>query len=318
MIEVVVQAISLASVSSRLFELRPVSGSLPPFEPGAHVGVRLGPGLLREYSLCNDPGERHRYLICVKRDPHSRGGSAHLHESVTVGDHLEISPPHNDFALDLTASRHLLIGGGIGVTPLMAMAHTLLEADAAFELHHYSSRPADSPLFETLTSGPLADRYFAHHSSEGDSARNFVPAPVLSLDPGAAIYICGPLGLDARLTEEALGAGWDPSQIRRERFTAPPASPPADEDGVFFVNLARSGLRLLVPPNRTIAEVLLEHGVEVTMSCEQGICGACLTTVLAGTPDHRDEIQDPEERAANTQLTVCCSRARGPELTLDL
>jgi vanillate O-demethylase ferredoxin subunit len=318
MVDVVVHAISLSSTTSRLFELRAAEGRLPPFEAGAHVDLYLEPALIRQYSLCNAPSESHRYLICVKREPQSRGGSARLHESVAVGDRVRISPPRNNFALDPAASRHVLIGGGIGVTPLASMAHALLEADAPFELHHYCSGPLESPLRESLSSGPLADRYIAHHTSVGDSARHRLPPSLSRPEPDTAIYICGPTGLDARITECALAAGWSEGGLHREKFSRAVPITPSFDDDTFVVHLVRRGCTIPVPADRTIAEVLLEHDVPVDLSCEQGICGACLTPVLAGEPDHRDEVQTDDEHAANNQITVCCSRSHSSVLTLDL
>lgn len=318
MIDVLVHAIAISSDGTRLFELRGIEQPLPSFEAGAHIDVIPERGLCRPYSLCNDPAEGHRYLICVKRESHG-GCSSRLHDAVNVGDRLQISPPRNRFALDPTAARHVLMGGGIGITPLVSMAYSLRTAGARFELHHYCSRPSGAPLFESLTAGPLAGYYRVHHSSAGESVREVPPQALLSPDPEAAVYICGPPGFDAHLTQIARGAGWGAGQLRRESFARDAAPcPEINGDEAFFVVLARRGCRLPVPANRTIAEVLLDHGIDVPLSCEQGICGACLTPVLAGEPDHRDEAQTEQEHATNGHITVCCSRARGNELTLDL
>ncbi|MFJ8331335.1 PDR/VanB family oxidoreductase [Streptomyces sp. NPDC094437] len=320
-LDTVVHAISLASSSgaSRCYELRAADGgTLPPFEAGAHVDVHLGPSLVRSYSLLNSPQQKDRYLICVRRDDTGRGGSQAMHRDIAVGQRLRISAPRNLFAL-VDAERYILLGGGIGVTPLLSMAETLAARGAAFTLHHYTTGEADAPLLERLREAPFADRVTVHHSAAGDSVRAGLPAELHAPDAESAVYVCGPAGFMAHVTERAGELGWRDGQIRLERF-APAArtdEQPAD-DGEFSVRIASTGACYAVPPDRTIAEVLTDHGVEIELSCEQGMCGACLTPVLAGEPDHRDDVQTSEEHAANTQITLCCSRARTPELVLGL
>lgn len=317
-IDVIVQGITLASASSRTFELRPRDGTLPPFAAGAHIDVHVRPGLIRQYSLCNAPGERHRYLICVKREPAGRGGSAAMHDGVSVGERLTISMPRNTFAVSATAARHVLVGGGIGITPLLAMAHALDARDARFDLHHYTPTPADSPLLETIRAAPFGERAIIHHSSDGDSLRGGLPATMREPDPAAAVYVCGPDGMTAHLHDLAVAAGWDPGQIHTERFAPLVPAGPREGDGTFAVRIASTDQRIVVPADRTIAEMLTEHGIDVELACEQGICGACLTPVLAGEPEHRDEVQTADEHAANAQITICCSRSRSAELTLGI
>ncbi|MGW1558454.1 PDR/VanB family oxidoreductase [Streptomyces sp. NPDC002144] len=350
-LDVIVHTISLASVTSRTYELRAADGgTLPPFEAGAHIDVHLGPSLVRQYSLCNSPQEKGRYLICVRRDDGGRGGSRTLHRDLTVGRRLRISPPRNHFPL-VAAGHHVLVAGGIGITPLLSMAEALAARGASFVLHHYTSSAAEAPLLERLQTSALGERAVVHHSDQGDTVRAGLPAELRVPEPDTAVYVCGPDGFMNHVVAEATAAGWHPGQLHTERF-APAARPSAEagagagagagdgdgagakvEDGAgagagagvkagvataFTVRIASTGTGYRVPADRTIAEVLTAHGVEVELSCEQGICGACLTPVLAGEPDHRDEVQTPDERAAGDRITICCSRARSPELLLGL
>ncbi|MFE3032875.1 PDR/VanB family oxidoreductase [Streptomyces canus] len=328
-LDVIVHTISLASGTSLSYELRAADGgALPSFEAGAHIDVHLGPSLVRQYSLCNSPREEGRYLICVRRDDAGRGGSRTLHRDLTVGRRLRISPPRNHFPL-VAAGHHVLVAGGIGITPLLSMAEALSARGASFVLHHYTSSAAETPLLERVQTSALGERAVVHHSDQGDTVRAGLPAELRLPEPETAVYVCGPDGFMTHIVAEATAAGWHPGQLHTERFA--PAAPPSAEaeaesgDGAkaevataFTVRIASTGTGYRVPADRTIAEVLTAHGVEVELSCEQGICGACLTPVLAGEPDHRDEVQTPDERAANDRITLCCSRARTPELLLDL
>lgn len=342
-LDVIVHTISLASSTSRSYELRAADGgALPSFEAGAHIDVHLGPSLVRQYSLCNSPREKGRYLICVRRDEDGRGGSRTLHRDLTVGRRLRISPPRNHFPL-VAAGHHVLVAGGIGITPLLSMAEALAARGASFVLHHYTSSAAEAPLLERLQTSALGERAVVHHSDQGDTVRAGLPAELRVPEADTAVYVCGPDGFMTHVVAEATAAGWHPGQLHTERFA--PKAPPSSEaeaeaeagngngegdgdgegDGAkagvaaeFTVRIASTGTGYRVPADRTIAEVLTAHGVEVELSCEQGICGACLTPVLAGEPDHRDEVQTPDERAAGDRITICCSRARSPELLLGL
>lgn len=330
-LDVIVHAVTLASATSRSYELRPVTGTLPPFDAGAHIDVHLdradgGPALIRPYSLCNSPREKDRYLICVHREDTGRGGSLALHREITVGRRLRVSAPRNLFPL-VSARRYVLVAGGIGITPLLSMAETLAARGAPFRLHHYTSSAARAPLAERLAESSFAGRVVSHRGDRGDSVRTGLPGDLLVPDPETAVYVCGPAGFMACVRDGASALGWRPEQLHTERFTPTPGPAPTPTVGAsvpheagtgFTVRLASTGERYPVPADRTIADVLTAHGVEIGLSCEQGMCGACLTPVLAGEPDHRDEVQSPAEQAANTHITLCCSRAHSAELLLDL
>nr|WP_211283689.1 PDR/VanB family oxidoreductase [Streptomyces antibioticus] len=321
-LDVIVHTISLASATSRTYELRAADGGpLPSFEAGAHIDVHLGPSLVRPYSLCNSPREKGRYLICVRRDDTGRGGSRTLHRDLTVGRRLRISAPRNHFPL-VAAGHHVLVAGGIGITPLLSMAEALAARGASFVLHHYTSSAAEAPLLERLQNSAPGERAVVHHSDQGDTVRAGLPPELQVPEPDTAVYVCGPDGFMTHVVAEAMAAGWHPGQLHTERFApaaqAAPATAGDEMATAFTVRIASTGTGYRVPADRTIAEVLTAHGVDVELSCEQGICGACLTPVLAGEPDHRDEVQTPDERAAGDRITICCSRARSPELLLGL
>ena len=319
--DAIVHSISLASPSgtSRLYELRPAdpTSPLPAFEAGAHIDVHLGTSLIRQYSLLNSPQDSGRYVICVRRDDSGRGGSTAMHRDVTVGRRLRISAPRNLFPL-LPAQRYVLLAGGIGITPLLSMAEELHSRSADFVLHHYTADEHDAPLLERARAGAFADRVVIHHTRTGDSVRTAPPEDLRTPDPTGLVYICGPDGFMTHVTEQAGVAGWRADQLHLERFAPAAREPDPVTDGEFRVRVASTGDSYPVPADMTIAEVLTANGVAVELSCEQGMCGACLTPVLAGQPDHRDEVQTDEERAANDQITICCSRARSPELVLGL
>jgi vanillate O-demethylase ferredoxin subunit len=298
------------------FELVPTVGTeLPAFEAGAHIDVHLKDGLVRQYSLCNPPTERHRYQIAVLRDPSSRGGSTAMHDDIEAGHVITISAPKNHFPLE-PATRSVLFAGGIGVTPILAMAEALSGAGADFEMHYNVRSPERTAFRERIAAAPYADRVHFHYDS-GDAAQKLDVASVLGAPkPGTHVYVCGPGGYIDHVLGTASALGWPPAQVHREYFNAVPVDETGDT--AFDVKLASSGQVFTIPVGRTVVEVLEENGVDVPVSCEQGVCGTCLTRVLEGMPDHRDVYLTDEERAANDQFTPCCSRSKSPTLTLDL
>jgi ferredoxin-NADP reductase/phenylpropionate dioxygenase-like ring-hydroxylating dioxygenase large terminal subunit len=289
-------------------------GELPAFEAGAHIDVHIATGIVRQYSLCSDPADRSTYRIAVLLEAASRGGSATIHDAFHEGRRVRITHPRNNFALDADSQRAVLIAGGIGVTPLIAMAHTLHRRGRAFTLHYCAHSRATAPFLEALEAGPLANSLELHLKADPSTAR-FDAEAVLAAEPDAHIYVCGPSRLQDDVVATAAALGFDPSQVHLERFTAD-----VDRNGDPFTVVAeRSGMTLTIPPGRSIAQMLTEQGIEVPVSCEQGVCGTCVTRVLAGTVDHRDLFLSEAEKAANTRITVCCSRAAaGETLVLDI
>jgi vanillate O-demethylase ferredoxin subunit len=316
MIEVLVATRNEEAVDICSYELTPVDGqALPAFTAGAHIDVHLPDGLIRQYSLCNHPEERHRYLIGVLKDPASRGGSRSLHEQIRPGTRLLISEPRNLFSLAAQARRSLLFAGGIGITPILCMAEHLAQSGDAFALH-YCARSRDRAAFvERLQQSPYADRVFLHFDE--DPATALDAARVLaSPSDDLHLYVCGPGGFMQHILDTAKAQGWREPNLHREYFAAAPIDTRAD--GRFSVKLARSGEVFEIPPDRSVVQVLESHGVEIPISCEQGVCGTCLTRVLEGVPEHRDMFLTEAEQACNDQFTPCCSRSRTPLLVLDL
>jgi vanillate O-demethylase ferredoxin subunit len=289
---------------------------LPAFSAGSHVDVHLPGGLTRQYSLCNDPSECHRYLIGVLRDPASRGGSQALHDQVQEGQVLQISAPKNHFPLAHDAKHSLLLAGGIGVTPILCMAERLAMMGADFEMH-YSARSLERTAFHgRITSSAYAPRVQFHFDDGAANQKLDLKALLVKPKDGVHLYVCGPKGfMDAVLTT-ARAQGWPESQLHYEFFGAEVVS--SESDASFEVQLASSGRIINVPKDQTVIRALSAAGVEVQTACEQGVCGTCLTRVLEGVPDHKDQYLTPEEQAANDQFLPCCSRAKTARLVLDL
>jgi vanillate O-demethylase ferredoxin subunit len=297
------------------FELTSVDGApLAPFPAGAHVDVEVRPGLVRQYSLCNDPGETHRYLIAVLRDPNSRGGSIGMHDGLAAGQVIGISEPKNHFPL-VPASRYLLFAGGIGITPILCMAERLARIGADFSMHYCSRSPERTAFLERIQTSGFADRVVFHFDAGGPEQKLDLPA-VLDASPGAHVYVCGPGGFIDFVRETAKARGWPADAVHQEYFGAAPQD--STGDAAFEVKIASTGRVCQVPPGVSVVQALAAEGVEITVSCELGVCGTCITRVLEGTPDHRDVYFTDEERAANDQFTPCCSRARSRVLVLDL
>ena len=300
------------------FELAAPDGqALPPFTAGAHIDVEVQPGLVRQYSLCNAPGGRDRYQIGVLREPESRGGSVAMVDAVQEGQDIRVSEPRNHFELESSARKSVLIAGGIGVTPILCMAERLAHAGEPFEMH-YAVRSADRAAFkERIAAAHLADKVQLHVDDGLEAQRLNLDAILSDPAPGAHLYVCGPGGLIEATLAAAKAKGWPDSRVHREYF-APVAVTDAADPEQFQVKLASSGQTLTVPADKSIVQVLAEAGIDVPVSCEQGVCGTCVTRVLEGQPDHRDFFLTGDEQARGDQMTVCCSRAKTPLLVLDL
>ncbi|MCS0630171.1 PDR/VanB family oxidoreductase [Telluria mixta] len=298
------------------YELVRADGApLPSFAAGAHVDVHLPNGLVRQYSLCNAPGETHRYVIAVLRDAASRGGSQAMHDDVDAGTVLTIGAPKNHFPL-VDAARSLLLAGGIGVTPILAMSETLADNGAAFEMHYCARAPERAAFVERLGASRFAGQVHLHYDSGAEDQRLDLAALLAAPAPDTHLYVCGPQGFIDHVLDSARAHGWPAPQLHAEYFGA--AAVDTGDDRPFDVQLASSGKVVTIPAGRTVLKVLAEQGVDIPYSCEEGVCGTCLTRVLAGEPDHRDLYLTDEERAANDQFAPCCSRARSPLLVLDL
>lgn len=287
---------------------------LPVFAAGAHIDVEIEPGLTRQYSLCSNPADTGSYRIGVLKDPNSRGGSLRLHETFNEGRTVRISSPRNLFPLEENATESVLLGGGIGITPMIAMAHALYAEGKAFHLHYCARSHETAAFLDELATAAWSDRVRFHFDAGGDT-RRFDPDTDLP-DPtaGAHVYTCGPTGFMEHMIQQARNRGYPETALHREFFSAE-----VDSTGDRFeVELARSGKTVTVQDGQSIVAALAEVGVEVEVSCEQGICGTCLCDVLEGEPDHRDSFLTDEEKADNDQIMLCCSRAKSSRLVLDL
>ena len=299
------------------FELVARDGQpLPPYTPGSHIDVHLAPGVTRQYSLCDAPGARERYLIAVKREPNSRGGSRAMHDDVREGQTLQIGAPRNNFALAAAASHHLLVAGGIGVTPLLGMAQHLKTLGASFELQYFT-RSIEHAAFHDVLSGPeFRGKVAFHYALDPERVRAYLRKLLWRRREDAHLYLCGPRPF-MDLVETTAAPTWPPEAVHLEYFTADPSALSGQRDA-FEIVVASTGATYTVPAEKSIVQVLGEQGTDVPVSCEQGVCGTCLTGVLEGEPDHRDVFLTDEEKRACDRMLLCVSRARSPRITLDL
>lgn len=299
----------------RRFELvAEAGGELPAFEAGAHIDVHAGEAGVRQYSLCNAPWERERYVIGVKREAQGRGGSAWMH-ALEAGASLTIGAPRNHFALDPLARRHVLLGAGIGLTPLLSMAEALWRRDAEFVLYAFARSAAHRAFAARLREAPWSSRVRYHLDDTGPRIDLAAELKALAA-PDTHLYMCGPEGFMDAVREAALQ--WPEAALHFEYFAPVPAEHTGDtgDDRPFEVELARRGETFRIGPDDTIAQVLLDAGIDVVTSCEQGVCGTCVTDYLAGEPDHRDFCLNKKER--ESKVAICCARAKTDRLVLDL
>jgi len=312
---VVVSARSVATDVVSLELADPAGTPLPDWTPGAHIDLHLPSGLVRSYSLHGDDHDRGAYHVAVLHAADGRGGSAEAHRIATAGTALRVSPPRNAFAL-APASHHLFLAGGIGVTPLLAMAREVARQGQPWTFVYGGRSRTRMAFLDALSALPGGRLQIVAQDEAGlpDLAAAFAALP-----PGAAAYCCGPAPmLDAA---QATGARIRPDiPVRIERFAAPENTPAnaAAADAPFEVELARSHVTVTVPPGVSILDAVRARIGSVMSSCEEGICSSCETAVLAGTPDHRDHVLTAKEQAANDYMMICVSRALTPRLILDL
>jgi ferredoxin-NADP reductase len=305
----VVAAVATTPDVLHLTLVHPRRPELPAWTAGAHVDLRLPDGRVRQYSLCGDLADRGRYEIAIKREDAGRGGSAWVHGNLSAGAVAHVSAPRNNFPLAPAARRHVLVAGGIGVTPLLAMARTLAADGADFALHFCARSAAYAPLLAEVRA-VCGDRLQDWFSNEG---RRFDPALLHDFASGTHVYACGP----RRLTEAVQAAldakGWAPEQVHVEHFAA--LADEAFKPEAFEARIASTGALLHVPANRSLLDVLRDHGFSQPSSCELGVCGACECGYRDGTVIHRDAVLSVGKR--RDRMTPCVSRARGG-VTLDL
>jgi vanillate O-demethylase ferredoxin subunit len=301
----------------RLVEfVEPSGADLPPFTAGAHVDLYLADGVVRQYSLCNDPAERHRYTVGVLREKSSRGGSRAVH-ALREGDLIDVSLPRNNFPLAGPEARvHLLLAGGIGVTPMIAMIAELQARRAAFRMHYCTRAPEHTAFLAQLRPLIESGHVVLHHDG-GDPSRGLdLKRTLATHEPGTHVYICGPAGFIAA-AQQASGA-WPSDCVHVEHFSAVALTEDeaAWDARPFKVKIASTGQVYDVPAGRSIVEVLRAAGVPVETSCEDGFCGTCLTRYVEGEPVHRDAVLGESER--KNFVMICRARSRSPLLVLDL
>jgi ferredoxin-NADP reductase len=289
----------------------PDGGELPAWSAGAHIDLRMPGDLVRQYSLCGDPRDRSVWRVAVLREPESRGGSAHVHESLREGDDVDVRGPRNHFEL-APAQRYVFIAGGIGITPILPMIDAADGAGADWELH-YGGRSRRSMAFLESLEAATGARVTLHPQDEV----GLIDLDALLGDPrpGTLVYCCGPEPLLVAVEQRC--ADWPAGTLHVERFAPKDVGEPV-LTGAFEVELALSGLSLTVPPERSVLQVVEDAGISVLSSCTEGTCGTCETTVLAGEVDHRDSLLTPAEQAANDTMFICVSRAACPKLVLEL
>ncbi len=297
----------------RMFELVSDGPELPAFQAGSHVEITVGEGVTRFYSICNDPRERHRYVLAVLREP-AGIGSGWMHDSVRLGDYLTIRSPRNLFPLDETAAEHILIAGGVGITPIRSMAYRLAATGAAYRLIYCSQTPEDTAFRADLIERH-GERLHLHHDA-GDPARRIDLAALLRHHPhGAHVYVCGPKPMVDAVRMATIH--WPAGTVHVEIFSSP-AKPKTYVNEPFEVELARSGRVLQVSADQSILEVLLAAGVKASYVCREGHCSTCGIRLLSGLADHRDDVMDDDEKLEHKTIYVCVSRALpGQRLVID-
>src|SRR5258706_505742 len=300
------------------FVLEATNGkALPAFEAGAHIDVHVPGGPVRQYSLHELPSEHGKYHIGVLRDPHSRGGSVQLVDHVSAGDTLAIGAPNNHFPLHAgRTGQSILFAGGIGITPILCMARQLGREGRDFALHYCGRSLSRMAFLEDLSGAAFASQVQVHVDDGAPDQRLDARAAIGEAAPDKHLYVCGPTGFMDHVLGAARALGWDESHLHREYFAAAPID--HSSDGAFELQIASSGKVIEVGAAQSAAQALLDAGIAVSLSCEQGVCGTCMTKVMQGTPDHRDLYLTDEEHARNDCFMPCCSRAQTRRLVIGL
>ncbi|MDR5753319.1 MULTISPECIES: PDR/VanB family oxidoreductase [unclassified Caballeronia] len=287
------------------------------YEPGAHIDVTSPSGITRQYSLCGDPERLESHVFAVKKEDESRGGSRSLHEEVDVGTELSIGAPRNLFRLEESASEHILIGAGIGITPLLSMAYRLAARQARFTLHYFARSETHAAFMTLLARAPFDQHVKLHFGVQREDLAKELDACLRDAGLGAHVYTCGPAPFMDTVVERAQ-TRLPADAIHLERFKAEPAPATDNQLDSFDVQLASTGQTVRVDAKTSIVDALASIGIEVDTSCGEGVCGTCMVDVVSGEPVHRDHCLSQAERASNSVICCCVSRSRSPVLVLDL
>ena len=309
-----IKSISDLTPSIRSYELVAEEGAeLPMFTAGSHIDVILENGLTRQYSLSNCDSERHHYVIGVLNDLHSRGGSSFIHDQLKIGDRVHISEPRNLFPIHQNTNQAILFAGGVGITPILSMAYNLKRRGVPFKLYYFVK---DEP---SIAFREILNQYFSeeiHFHIDSDSNQHIDIDDVLRKPAlNQHLYVCGPNGFMDFIFKTAEKYQWSNDHLHKEHFSANSIDY-CNSD--FSVKIASTGQLIEIAVDESVTEALEKNGFSIPVSCEQGICGTCLTNVIEGEPDHRDMLLTDEERASNKVFTPCCSRSKSKILVLDL
>ena len=292
----------------------PEKKPLSPFTAGSHLEVYLQNGCIRHYSLLNCPSETYRYVIAVGLAPNGRGGSQNIHQALRIGDLLKVSPPRNNFSL-VDASEYCFIAGGIGITPILSMIRRCIAQGKKWRLFYSVRNKQRAGFYEELQQLSESNIHF-HFNDEHEGCQLDISKVVASLSPEEHLYCCGPEALMQSVKDAAHHL---PAQhVHFEWFSAPASVPAATDSGGFRVKLKRSGQEIPVMADQSILDALEQAGMDLPFSCRAGICRTCEVTVCSGMPDHLDMILSDEEKAANTSMLICVSRAKSAMIELDL
>ena len=285
---------------------------MPKVEAGAHIDIVVAPEFLRQYSLSGDPADRTKYQIAVLREDEGKGGSLLMHRIFNEGRKVFISQPINHFAVEKSASKHLLMGGGIGVTPLIAMGHELHDAGADFELHYSISSRGDAGFLEDLESFAWSERVHIHVSDE--ETRADLDEILGGYKPGLHLYTCGPDRYMNAVLEAGAAKGWDDEAMHREYFSVPDVPEWVNHD--FTLKLTKTGGEFNIPADKSITDVLNESGIHIDVKCSDGLCGVCKCGLIGGEVEHRDFVLSKAQR--KNSIILCQSRAQDKDGVVEI
>lgn len=310
-----IKSIQDLTPSIRSFELAAEDGGdLPEFTAGSHIDVILDNGLIRQYSIASCCSERNHYIIGVLNDINSRGGSSFIHQQFKIGDQINISEPRNLFKVHKNTNKACLFAGGIGITPILSIAYALKCKNIPFEFYYFV-RDEKSVAFKKVLETQFAQEIHFHIENDLNQQLN-VNEILKNPEENKHLYTCGPNGFMDFIFKTAENYHWNKDHLHKEHFVALPV---ADEiNSEFKVKIASTGEIIPIAVNESITDALDKCGIEIPVSCEQGICGTCLTNIIEGEPDHRDMFLTDEERGLNKIFTPCCSRSKSKILVLDL
>jgi|TARA_B110000495_G_scaffold15832_1_gene11328 ferredoxin-NADP reductase len=290
-----------------------LDGQLPTFQPGAHIDLHLQSGLIRQYSLVNGPGETNFYNIGVKLEEESAGGSSYIHNNLRVGDVLACSTPRNNFPLRRDSVKTIFVAGGIGLTPLLAMAQALNVMNLNYEFHYFVKNAKHIAFSSILEKSK--DKVFIHEGFSPSLTVEKLSRILSKRQKSMNLYVCGPGPMLEATRRVASELSWPDKSIHFEYFKN---NNEIDDSSCFEIELARSALTLNVPSGKSVLEVLRENGIDLPSSCEQGACGTCKVNVIEGEVDHQDVYLNDSEKLEGNIMMTCVSRALSNRLILDI